>query len=176
MEKENTSKFMTYLRIGLLIWILVVNAIIHVAGFKYGWVIFIGNIFLFTLPGDDFKKKLSEVTFGGLVGILLSYILLLAIMALTPIVGDLLGFMIPLAIGMIILINGHPFAPAFLNNVGFAYLICCTMDIEKFAANFPAYLLTFIIGGLIFNIGCLAMIKPCMKLAAKNSPSLDKSI
>lgn len=167
MHQESNDKFMAYLRTGILIWVLVANAILHVAKFEYGWLIFIGNIFLFTLPGDDLKEKLATVTFGGLVGIVLTYVLLIGIMALTPVLGEFLGFMIPLAIGMFILIICHPKAPMFLNNVGFAYLVCCTMNVEKFAANFTAYLLTFIIGGLIFNIGCLLMVKPCMKLAAR---------
>lgn len=166
--KDENSKFMTYFRIGILIWILVMNSIIHLSNFEYGWLIFIGNIFFFTLPGDNIKEKLATVTCGGLVGILLTYVLLMMIVTLSPILGEFLGFMIPLAIGMIILINCHPIAPIFFNNVGFAYLICCTMNVEKFAANFLIYILTFLIGGLIFNLGCIAMMKPCMKLASKN--------
>lgn len=169
MKEEINSKFMTYFRIGILIWILVANSILHIMEFEYGWLIFIGNIFFFTLPGDDTKKKLATVTFGGLVGILITYVLLFLIVVLSPIVGEFLGFMIPLALGMIILINCHPLAPIFFNNVGFAYLICCTMDIEKFASNFLMYVITFLIGGLIFNLGCIAMMKPCMKLASKKA-------
>ena len=175
MNEEINKRFMTYLRIGILIWVLVMNSIIHLSGFEYGWLIFIGNIFFFTLPGDDLKEKLATVTCGGLVGILITYVLLFGIVALTPIIGEFLGFMIPLAIGMVILINCHPLAPIFFNNVGFAYLICCTMNVEKFAANFSTYLLTFLIGGLIFTLGCIAMMKPCMKLASKKTLEFKES-
>lgn len=149
----------------ILVLVLVANAIFHLVDFEYGWLIFIGNIFFFTLPGNDFKEKLATVTLGGLVGIILAYLLIIGIVKLTPLIGGFLGYMIPLAIAISILIILHPMAPKVLNNVGFAYLICCTMNAEKFAANFMTHLLVFLVGSFIFNGLCLLMINPCMKLA-----------
>jgi len=165
VQKDVTEKFMAYFRVAILVLVLVANAIFHLVDFEYGWLIFIGNIFFFTLPGNDFKEKLATVTLGGLVGIILAYLLIIGIVKLTPLIGGFLGYMIPLAIAISILIILHPRAPKVLNNVGFAYLICCTMNAEKFAANFMTHLLVFLVGSFIFNGVCLLMINPCMKLA-----------
>ena len=52
MEEKIGKKFLLYFRLALLCWILIANAILHIIGFSYGWLIFISNIMLFTLEGD----------------------------------------------------------------------------------------------------------------------------
>ena len=89
MEEKIGKKFLLYFRLALLCWILVANAILHIIGFSYGWLIFISNIMLFTLEGDV-KERFLTVEIGGLVGLVLTVLAMLAISALTPIVGDLL--------------------------------------------------------------------------------------
>ena len=121
MEEKIGKKFLLYFRLALLCWILIANAILHIIGFSYGWLIFISNIMLFTLEGDV-KERFLTVEIGGLVGLVLTVLAMLAISALTPIVGDLFGLLIPLAAVLALLILGHPYAPKVLNNVGFAYL------------------------------------------------------
>ena len=123
MEEKIGKKFLLYFRLALLCWILIANAILHIIGFSYGWLIFISNIMLFTLEGDV-KERFLTVEIGGLVGLVLTVLAMLAISALTPIVGDLFGLLIPLAAVLALLILGHPYAPKVLNNVGFAYLTC----------------------------------------------------
>ena len=70
LEEKVTKKFLLYFRSSLLIWILIANAIIHVVGFEYSWLIFISNIMLFTLEGDV-KDRFLTVELGGLVGLVL---------------------------------------------------------------------------------------------------------
>ena len=78
---------------------------------------------LFTMVGD-IKDRLISVEVGGFVGLVLTVGALLAISALKPVLGNLFGFLIPLAVVLFILIVLHPYAPKVLNNVGFAYLTC----------------------------------------------------
>lgn len=148
--EEKQKKFLFTFRVALVVWILIMNAIVHVSGFEYGWLIFISNIMLFTMEGEV-KDRLISVELGGLVGLLLAVFLLIAVTKLTPAVGGTLGLLIPLAIILILLIICHPYAPKVLNNVGFAYLTCATIDIPAFSQNIGLFIGTFIVGSLIFN-------------------------
>ena len=166
MEEKIGKKFLLYFRLALLCWILIANAILHIIGFSYGWLIFISNIMLFTLEGDV-KERFLTVEIGGLVGLVLTVLAMLAISALTPIVGDLFGLLIPLAAVLALLILGHPYAPKVLNNVGFAYLTVACIDAETFAANLPRFFFVYIVGSLVFNGVCIFLMKPAKALAAK---------
>lgn len=166
MEEKIGKKFLLYFRLALLCWILIANAILHIIGFPYGWLIFISNIMLFTLEGDV-KERFLTVEIGGLVGLVLTVLAMLAISALTPIVGDLFGLLIPLAAVLALLILGHPYAPKVLNNVGFAYLTVACIDAETFAANLPRFFFVYIVGSLVFNGVCILLMKPAKALAAK---------
>ena len=120
MEEKIGKKFLLYFRLALLCWILIANAILHIIGFSYGWLIFISNIMLFTLEGDV-KERFLTVEIGGLVGLVLTVLAMLAISALTPIVGDLFGLLIPLAAVLALLILGHPATgdvPHTIYNIG----------------------------------------------------------
>ena len=157
MEEKIGKKFLLYFRLALLCWILIANAILHIIGFSYGWLIFISNIMLFTLEGDV-KERFLTVEIGGLVGLVLTVLAMLAISALTPIVGDLFG----------LLILGHPYAPKVLNNVGFAYLTCACIDTASFASNIGLFILVFVVGSLVFNGVCVLLMKPMKALAVKS--------
>ena len=49
MNEAITKRFLLYFRLMLLVWILIANAIIHVTGMEYSWLIFLSNIMMFTL-------------------------------------------------------------------------------------------------------------------------------
>lgn len=49
MNEAVTKRFLLYFRLMLLVWILIANAIIHVTGLEYSWLIFLSNIMMFTL-------------------------------------------------------------------------------------------------------------------------------
>ena len=116
MNEAVTKRFLLYFRLMLLVWILIVNAILHVVGFEYSWLIFLSNIMLFTMEGD-IKDRFVSVELGGLVGMVFTVIALLAITFLTPVLGSFFGFLIPLAVVLFVLIILHPYAPKVLNNV-----------------------------------------------------------
>lgn len=167
MNEAVTKRFLLYFRLMLLVWILIVNAILHVVGFEYSWLIFLSNIMLFTMEGDV-KDRFVSVELGGLVGMVFTVIALLAITFLTPVLGSFFGFLIPLAVVLFVLIILHPYAPKVLNNVGFAYLTAACIDSAAFAANLPLFFGVYIVGSLVFNGGCVLLLKPARYLAARS--------
>ena len=167
MEQEIGKKFLLYFRLMLLCWILIANAILHIIGFEYSWLIFISNIMLFTMEGE-IKDRFISVELGGLVGLVLTVLTLLAVSALSKVIGGLFGFLIPLAVVLFLLIIVHPYAPKVLNNVGFAYLTCACIDIPAFSTHIPLFIGTFIVGSLIFDGVAILLMKPAKALAIKN--------
>ena len=143
MNEVVTKRFLLYFRLMLLVWILIVNAILHVVGFEYSWLIFLSNIMLFTMEGD-IKDRFVSVELGGLVGMVFTVIVLFVLIIL------------------------HPYAPKVLNNVGFAYLTVACIDAETFAANLPLFFATYILGSLAFNGVCVLLMKPAKALAVKS--------
>nr|WP_319488964.1 hypothetical protein [uncultured Caproiciproducens sp.] len=172
MNETTQKRFLLYFRLSLLIWILIANAILHAVDFQYSWLIFISNIMMFTMEGD-IKDKFISVEVGGLVGLVLTVVALLSISALTPFLGSLFGFLIPLAIVLFVLIVLHPYAPKFLNNVGFAYLTCACIDVKSFSSNIALFFVTFIVGSLVFNGICILLMGPCKKLAIKREAKFE---
>ena len=168
MNEAVTKRFLLYFRLMLLVWILIANAFFHVIEFQYSWLVFLSNIMLFTLEGD-IKDRFISVELGGLVGMVLTVLAMLAIAALTPVIGGLFGLLLPLAVVLFILIILHPYAPKVLNNVGFAYLTVACIDAKTFAANLPQFFLVFIVGSLVFNGVCILLMKPAKALAARSA-------
>ena len=167
MNEAVAKRFLLYFRLMLLVWILIVNSILHVVGFEYSWLIFLSNIMLFTMEGD-IKDRFVSVELGGLVGMVFTVIALLAITFLTPVLGSFFGFLIPLAVVLFVLIILHPYAPKVFNNVGFAYLTVACIDAETFAANLPLFFAIYILGSLAFNGVCVLLMKPAKALAVKS--------
>ena len=91
-----------------------------------------------------------------------------SISALTPVLGDFLGFILPLAVVLFILIILHPYAPKVLNNVGFAYLTVACIDISALTAHLPQFFIIFIVGSVIFNGVCVLLMKPAKALAMRS--------
>mgnify|MGYP002549939602 CR=1 FL=1 len=120
-----------------------------------------------TMEGD-IKDRFVSVELGGLVGMVFTVIALLAITFLTPVLGSFFGFLIPLAVVLFVLIILHPYAPKVLNNVGFAYLTVACIDSAAFAANLPLFFGVYIAGSLVFNGGCVLLMKPARYLAARS--------
>ena len=166
MNEAVTKRFLLYFRLMMLVWILIANAFFHVIEFDYSWLVFLSNIMLFTMEGD-IKDRFLSVELGGLVGMVLTVLAMLAIAALTPVLGGLPGLLLPLAVVLFILIILHPYAPKVLNNVGFAYLTVACIDAETFAASLPRFFLVYIVGSLVFNGVCILLMKPAKALAAK---------
>ena len=145
----------------------IANAFFHAIEFEYSWLVFLSNIMLFTMEGD-IKDRFISVELGGLVGMVLTVLAMLAIGALTPVLGGMLGLLLPLGVVLFILIILHPYAPKVLNNVGFAYLTVACIDSAAFAANLPLFFGVYIVGSLVFNGGCVLLMKPARYLAARS--------
>lgn len=167
MDSKTSSpaekKFLLIFRLCLMVWILVANAIIAVISFPYPWLIFISNIMMFTMAGS-FKDRFISAELGGLVGLLLTAAAIILMAKLTPLIGTFASLMIALALVLFILIVLNPYAPKILNNVGFAYLTIAVMDPQGIIANFWTYMLCFVAGSLIFNLGALGIMAGLKKL------------
>lgn len=166
--ENKMKKFGNYYRIAIWAWVIIANIIIYFAHIEHSWLIFIGNIMMFIMPGDNQWKKFADVMCGATVGMLITLLLLILIGKVSPVLGEFAGFIIPLAIGMFLLIYLHPLAPTFLNNVGFAYLVVCAISPEIFISNALQYFLILLIGGGIFNAVCILLAKPIKALVFKN--------
>lgn len=167
MNETVTKRFLLYFRLMMVVWILIANAFFHAIEFEYSWLVFLSNIMLFTMEGD-IKDRFISVELGGLVGMVLTVLAMLAIGALTPVLGGMLGLLLPLGVVLFILIILHPYAPKVLNNVGFAYLTVACIDSATFAANLPLFFGVYIAGSLVFNGGCVLLMKPARYLAARS--------
>ena len=86
MNETVTKRFLLYFRLMMVVWILIANAFFHAIEFEYSWLIFLSNIMLFTMEGD-IKDRFISVELGGLVGMVLTVLAMLAIGALTPVLG-----------------------------------------------------------------------------------------
>ena len=157
MNETVTKRFLLYFRLMMVAWILIANAFFHAIEFEYSWLIFLSNIMLFTMEGD-IKDRFISVELGGLVGMVLTVLAMLAIGTLTPVLGGMLFILIIL----------HPYAPKVLNNVGFAYLTVACIDSATFAVNLPLFFGVYIVGSLVFNGGCVLLMKPARYLAARS--------
>ena len=82
MNETVTKRFLLYFRLMMVAWILIANAFFHAIEFEYSWLIFLSNIMLFTMEGD-IKDRFISVELGGLVGMVLTVLAMLAIGALT---------------------------------------------------------------------------------------------
>ena len=90
MNETVTKRFLLYFRLMMVAWILIANAFFHAIEFEYSWLIFLSNIMLFTMEGD-IKDRFISVELGGLVGMVLTVLAMLAIGALTPVLGGMLA-------------------------------------------------------------------------------------
>ena len=94
MNETVTKRFLLYFRLMMVAWILIANAFFHAIEFEYSWLVFLSNIMLFTMEGD-IKDRFISVELGGLVGMVLTVLAMLAIGALTPVLGGMLGLLLP---------------------------------------------------------------------------------
>ena len=97
MNETVTKRFLLYFRLMMVVWILIANAFFHAIEFEYSWLVFLSNIMLFTMEGD-IKDRFISVELGGLVGMVLTVLAMLAIGALTPVLGGMLGLLLPLGV------------------------------------------------------------------------------
>ena len=137
MNETVTKRFLLYFRLMMVAWILIANAFFHAIEFEYSWLVFLSNIMLFTMEGD-IKDRFISVELGGLVGMVLTVLAMLAIGALTPVLGGMLGLLLPLGVVLFILIILPPLRPKVLNMWLCLPAVAC-IDSAAFAANLPLF-------------------------------------
>ena len=64
--------------------------------------------------------------------------------------------------------NSFSFDSRASYNVGFAYLTVACIDSATFAVNLPLFFGVYIVGSLVFNGGCVLLMKPARYLAARS--------
>ena len=99
-----------------------------------------------------------------------SWLVFLSNIMLFTMEGDIKDRFVSVELGVVlfILIILHPYAPKVLNNVGFAYLTVACIDSATFATNLPLFFGVYIVGSLVFNGGCVLLMKPARYLAARS--------
>lgn len=153
----------------LIVWILIMNGIIAAIGFKYGWLIFISNIMMFTMGEGTPIKKFISVEVGGFVGLLFTVFLMIVHSKLSAVVGAIPALLIPLAVILFFLIICSGKWPWLFNNTGFAYLTVATAagNLALFVSDMRMHFIGFIIGSLIFNAVSLLLLKAAQTIVMK---------
>ena len=107
MEKRKKRSRILH-RVVLLLWVLAVNSAVRVLEIPFGWLMFLSNIMFFLVEGKDMKEKLLTVECGGLVGLTFAILMIKSMMVLEPVLGDYLGFLLPLA--LVVVLNTFPYS------------------------------------------------------------------
>ena len=156
----------------IFVWVIAVTLAGHFLDIHSTWVYSLTVPLFFLLEGTA-KDKVLSIFCGGATGMILTYLMCLAIAATTPILGSLWSYLIFVTITIGILMLMMPFAHHFFNNVGFIYLVVSVIDTKTFCADFATLLVSFFVGGGIYvggAIGIVAFLKyrAKKKLAAKS--------
>lgn len=159
------------LRMAIFFAALIVNIIFYIMGLKFTWTVFLSGILLFMWTGD-IKDRFISIELGGFVGLLFCMGFLWGLTVLTPIVGKMWGFTIPLAIVLFTIIVLQPSAPLFFNNASFAYFSCACISAEEFAQNFSTAILTFLVGSPLYcGFFCILLHNAMKERRGKSSES-----
>ena len=143
----------------IFVWVMVVMGGGHALGIEHTWVYCLVVPFFFLMGGDSVKDKILTIVCGGIVGMLITVVMCLGVLNLSPVLGDIWGWIVPVGIAVALLMLLMPFAPKFFNNVGFSYLIAACIEPEVFCGDILMMLVRFLIGGAIYLGGTLVVVK-----------------
>lgn len=163
LKKASKKEIVT--SVGILFWIFLVNIVTPMVTSAPPWPMFFVTIFFFTLGGD--VKQILSIFLSGLIGICISFIVIKLLGLLTPIIGGTAAMAILLFVVLALIIVGGSFFPLFFNNITFAYLTICTIDLAIIETSFINWLLMFLIGGAIILAGALVIAATVEKLFAE---------
>ena len=157
----------------IFVWVIAVTLAGHFLGIHSTWVYSLTVPLFFLLEGTP-KDKVLSIFCGGATGMILTYLMCLAIAATTPVLGSLWSYLIFVTITIGVLMLMMPFAHHFFNNVGFIYLVVSVIDTKTFCADFVTLLVSFFVGGAIYVGGAIAIVaylkyRAKKKLAAKKN-------
>ena len=141
----------------IFVWVITVTLAGHFLGIHSTWVYRLTVPLFFLLEGTA-KDKVLSIFCGGATGMVLTYLMCLAIAATAPVLGSLWSYLIFVTITIGILMLMMPFAHHFFNNVGFIYLVVSVIDTKTFCADFVTLLVSFFVGGAIYVGGAIGIL------------------
>lgn len=142
-------------------WILIVNVAAHAMHLE-AWPMYFIPLFFFLLDAD--VKKIVMIFASSAIGIILAFCLRSGMMLLAPAFGEMPAFIMVIAAVLGILLIGGTYAPGFLNNIAFAYLIAASIMITDLdAGKLFNHLAVLFIGGGIMLGGCILLATFAMK-------------
>ena len=156
------------LLIPIFMWVMTVTIAGYLMQIHSSWVYGI-MVPIFFIMGGQIKQKLKIVTGGAMTGLIVSYLLCIAIPALSGIIGEKLGWIVPVTLVVAALMLLRPLFPYVCNNVAFLYMVIATKDAATFFAEFWSLLGLFVVGGIIYLGGILLILKMLQKRAAKKA-------
>ena len=123
------------------------------------WSFFISVTIFFMQEELSYKDRFLHTLFGGAVGLLIAAGVVKGCVALMG-VGlshfAAISILLVIAIGALILL--HPYLPMFFNNVGFCYFIISLINSKETISSLPSNLLSLLLGSIILNLGCSALL------------------
>lgn len=146
---KNVSQQQLVTSIFILLWIFIINVASPMITTVPPWPMFFVAICI-ALTGDVKKVFLS-----GLTGILLLGVLNLCLVALAPIIGELVAVLFLTFVVLAIILVGENWLPICLNNITFAYITVGTINLDIVGESFVGWLLMFVIGGAIIFGGII---------------------
>lgn len=173
MEKKKNPRIAKMIHLSyIFVWVIAVTLTGHFLGLHSTWVYSLVVPLFFLMEGTE-KDKVTSIFCGGATGMILAFLMCMAIRATTPYLGEPWSYLIFVTIAIAILMLLMPFAHHFFNNVGFIYLIVSVIDTKTFCADFVTLLVSFFVGGAIYIGGALVIVhflryRAKKKMAAKN--------
>lgn len=164
----------------IFLWMFLWNVIyeaLHMGGkLEFGsihiinWPFFMSVIVFFLREHLSYKERFCHTLFGGAFGILFAAGVIFTYSKLaTAGIPKLAAICIPLAIVLFILIVLEPIFPIFFNNIGLAYFVVALVNNTTAVKNMPSYLVSLVLGSIILNLGCIAILKIYGKVLAKKA-------
>lgn len=120
------------------------------------WPMFFVTIFFFIQGADP--KKIASIFLGGAVGILIAFGLVMLLGVIAPSIGVVAATAILVFVALAIIILGGTVLPALLNNVTFAYLTVCAINLESIKSSTVGWLIMLIVGGGILLTTALLLV------------------
>lgn len=158
MEKKQNPRIAKLIHLSyIFVWVITVTLAGHFIGIHATWIYSLTVPLFFLMEGTE-KEKVTSIFCGGATGMVLAYLMCMAISATAPCLGEPWSYLIFVTVAIAILMLLMPFAPYFFNNVGFVYLIVSVIDTKAFCADFWTLVLSFFVGGAIYIGGALAIV------------------
>lgn len=171
---KHPSKAEIISSIAILFWIFIVNIGALVFTTLPAWPMFFVTIFFFTMGAD--VKNIPSIFLSGLAGIVFAWSLIKLLAVMAPIMGEFPATAILLfAVLAIIIVSGN-FLPGVFNNIAFAYLTICAIDMSIVEERFLGWMAMHLVGGAIILGGALLISVLLAKMMAKPPQVIEQTV